>query len=256
MHWWRNGCSTAAKEGVNMELKDKVIVITGGTSGIGYATALKMAAMGAKVIACARHEKNFEDKNIVYHQLDVTSTSSCEKLFNWVIENYGRVDCLVANAGITSDALTVKMADENFDLVINTNLKGVFNLGRLFGPYMEKQGYGSIVIISSVVGQQGNIGQANYAASKAGLIGMAKSWAKEFSRKGAAVRVNVVAPGYILTDMVKTVPQDLLDKFANQTMLKRLGEADEVANVISFLCSDESSYITGTVIDVNGGMRL
>jgi 3-oxoacyl-[acyl-carrier protein] reductase len=112
------------------------------------------------------------------------------------------------------------------------------------------------VAVSSVVGQYGNIGQANYAASKAGLIGMCKSWAKEFARKGANVRVNVVAPGYILTDMVKTVPQDLLDKFANQTMLKRLGQPQEVANAIEFLCSDKASYITGTVIDINGGMRL
>lgn len=239
-----------------MELKDKVIVVTGGTSGIGLATANKLASQGAKVIACARHEKKFENENIVYHELDVTDLTSCEKLFNDVTTEYGKVDCLVANAGITSDALTVKMSDEAFDEVINTNLKGVFNLGKLFGPYMEKQGYGSIVITSSIVGEYGNIGQANYAASKAGLIGLAKSWAKEFSRKGAAVRVNVVAPGYILTDMVKTVPQDLLDKFSGQTMLKRLGQPEEVANVIAFLSSDDSSYITGSVIDVNGGMRL
>lgn len=239
-----------------MELKDKVIVVTGGTSGIGLATANKLASQGAKVIACARHEKNFDNENIVYHELDVTDLTSCEKLFNDITVEYGKVDCLVANAGITSDALTVKMSDEAFDEVINTNLKGVFNLGKLFGPYMEKQGYGSIVITSSIVGEYGNIGQANYAASKAGLIGLAKSWAKEFSRKGAAVRVNVVAPGYILTDMVKTVPQDLLDKFSGQTMLKRLGQPEEVANVIAFLSSDDSSYITGSVIDVNGGMRL
>ncbi len=239
-----------------MEWKNKVVVVTGGTSGIGYATVCKLARSGASVIACARHERGFDDGNIVFHELDVTDPDSCGRLFEWVIEKYGRVDCLVANAGITSDALTVKMTDDAFDDVIRTNLKGVFNMGRFFGPYMEKQGHGSIVIVSSVVGEQGNIGQANYAASKAGLIGMAKSWAKEFSRKGAAVRVNVIAPGYILTDMVKTVPQDLLDRFASQTMLKRLGEADEVANVISFLCSDESSYITGAVIDVNGGMRL
>ena len=256
MYWWRHGCCIIVKEGVNMNLKDKVIVITGGTSGIGYASAIKLAKAGGKVIACARKEKEFEDENIVYHELDVTKSSSCEELFDWLVEKYGRIDCLVANAGITSDALTAKMSNDDFDKVIDTNLKGVFNLGKLFGPYMEKQGHGSIVITSSIVGEYGNIGQANYAASKAGLIGMAKSWAKEFSRKGAAVRVNVVAPGYILTDMVKTVPQDLLDKFASQTMLKRLGEAEEVANVIAFLCSDDSSYITGSVIDVNGGMRL
>ena len=121
---------------------------------------------------------------------------------------------------------------------------------------MEEQGYGSIVAMSSVVGEQGNIGQANYAASKAGLIGMCKSFAKEFARKGAQVRVNAVAPGYILTDMVKKVPEDLLKKFADRTMLKRLGEPEEVADLICFLASDKASYITGTVIDVNGGMSL
>ena len=121
---------------------------------------------------------------------------------------------------------------------------------------METHGGGAIVTVSSIVGQYGNIGQANYAASKAGVIGMSKSWAKEFARKGAPVRVNVIAPGYIMTDMLKTVPEELLNKFAEQTMLKRLGKPEEVAEVIAFLCSDAASYITGAVIDVNGGMRL
>ncbi len=237
-------------------LKDKVIVISGGTTGIGYASALKMADEGATVIACARHEKRMDDDRIIYHQLDVTDPASCREVFEYVTEKFGKTDALVVCAGITSDALTVKMSEEAFDSVIDTNLKGAFNIVKLFGPYMERQGYGSIILISSIVGEAGNIGQANYAASKAGMIGMGKSWAKEFSRKGAAVRVNMVAPGYILTDMLKTVPQDLLDRFADQTMLKRLGKAEEVADVISFLCSDESSYITGAVIDVNGGMRL
>ena len=121
---------------------------------------------------------------------------------------------------------------------------------------MEKQGSGTIITVSSIVGEYGNIGQANYAASKAGIIGMSKSWAKEFARKGIPIRVNIVAPGYILTDMVTTVPQRLLESFANQTMLKRLGRPEEVAEVICFLSSDSASYITGTVIDVNGGMRI
>lgn len=237
-------------------LKDRVVIITGGTSGIGLATAKCMAAKGAIVYACARHAKEFEDANIIYHELDVTSVESCERLFEDVVAAHGKIDVLVADAGITCDKLTVKMSDEAFDAVINTNLKGVFNMVRLIGPYMEQQGWGSIVSVSSIVGEYGNIGQANYAASKAGVIGMCKSWAKEFARKGVPVRVNVVAPGYILTDMVKTVPEHLLQQFAGQTMLKRLGEPDEVAAVITFLASDAASYITGTVIDVNGGMRL
>jgi len=237
-------------------LQDKVVIITGGTSGIGLATAKEMAEKGAVVYACARREKQFDNPNIFYHELDVTSGSSCEKLFKDIVAERGKIDVLVADAGITCDKLTVKMSDEAFDSVINTNLKGVFNMVRFVGPYMEQQGWGSIVTVSSIVGEYGNIGQANYAASKAGLIGMSKSWAKEFARKGIPVRVNAVAPGYILTDMVKTVPEHLLQQFAGQTMLKRLGEPEEVAQVIAFLASDAASYITGTVIDVNGGMRL
>ncbi len=237
-------------------LENKVVIVTGGTSGIGYAAVRKMAEEGAKVVACARNRKDIEGEGIAFHELDVTDLSSCEQLFHDVTETYGRIDALVANAGITADALTVKMSDEAFDQVVGTNLKGVFNLGKLIGPYMEKQGSGSIVIISSIVGEYGNIGQANYAASKAGLIGLGKSWAKEFSRKGAPVRVNIVAPGFIQTSMVESIPQDLQERFAAMTMLKRFGRPEEVANVISFLCSEESSYITGAVIDVNGGMRL
>ena len=237
-------------------MKNKVVIVTGGTSGIGYATVECLANAGAIVYACARREKTFEQENVFYHQVDVTDKASCEQLFNDVVAAHGKIDVLVADAGITADALTVKMTDDAFDRVIDTNLKGVFNLVKFVGPYMEKQGWGSIITVSSIVGEYGNIGQANYAASKAGLIGMCKSWAKEFARKGVPVRVNVIAPGYILTDMVKTVPEHLLNQFAGQTMLKRLGEPEEVAKVIKFLASDDASYITGTVIDVNGGMRL
>ena len=152
--------------------------------------------------------------------------------------------------------MTRKMTDDMFDAVIAVNLKGVFNLTRYFGPKMEENNYGSIINISSVVGVFGNIGQANYSASKAGVIGMTKTWAKEFARKGANVRCNAIAPGYIMTDMLKTVPQNLLDDFAKLTMLKRLGQPHEIANAALFLASDESSYVTGQVLEVNGGMRL
>lgn len=237
-------------------MKDKIAIISGGTSGIGLATAKKMVAEGAIVYAAARKEKLFEEKEIRYHYVDVTDPETCRQLFDDVVAEHGKIDILVADAGITSDALTVKMTDDQFDNVIAVNLKGVFNLVRFIGPFMEKQGWGSIVTVSSVVGEQGNIGQINYSASKGAIISMTKTWAKEFTRKGANVRVNAVAPGYIMTKMMETVPKDLLEKFSGQTMLKRLGQPEEIANVIAFLASDEASYITGSIISANGGMRL
>ncbi len=180
-----------------------------------------------------------------------------KNFFNYVVDKYGRIDVLVNNAGITRDTMTRKMTDEQWDLVIDVNLKGVFNLTRYVGPYMQNQGGGSIINISSVVGgEYGNIGQANYAATKAGVLGLTKTWAKEFALKGGNVRVNAIAPGYTMTDILKTVPQDLLDKFAAQTMLGRLGQPEEIANAALFLASDEASYITGHTLSVNGGMRL
>lgn len=239
-----------------LELENKVAIITGGTTGIGYAAAVCMAKQGAKVYACARHSVDFEQEKIVYHYLDVTDGESCKALLEDVIRVEGRVDILAANAGITADALSIKMQDDMFDRVIDVNLKGIYNIVKYAAPWMEKQEKGSIIVTSSIVGQYGNIGQVNYAASKAGIIGMSKSWAKEFARKGKQIRVNAIAPGYILTDMVKTVPEHLLAKFADMTMLKRLGKPEEVAEVMAFLASDRASYITGAVIDVNGGMRL
>ncbi|MDF2672685.1 MAG: fabG 2, partial [Clostridiales bacterium] len=180
----------------------------------------------------------------------------CKKFFDYVIEKYGQIDVLVNNAGITKDAMTRKMTDEQWNLVIDVNLKGVFNLTRHIGPHMQSKGGGSIINISSVVGEFGNIGQANYAATKAGVIGLAKTWAKEFAMKNGNVRVNVIAPGYTMTDILKTVPQELLDGFAKQTMLGRLGQPEEIAFAALFLASDESSYVTGHTLSVNGGMRL
>lgn len=235
-------------------LDNKVVVITGATKGIGRAIATLFLQEGATVIGCARNK--VENIEFDFQYLDVRDTKSCEKLFDYVIEKYKKVDCLISDAGIVCDSMTYKMTDEMFDCVIDTNLKGIFNVVRLFGPYMERQGFGSIINISSVVGEAGNIGQVNYAASKAGVIGMSKTWAKEFARKGAQVRVNAIAPGYVLTDMLKTVPQKLLDDFSAMTMLKRLGNPVEIAQVALFLASDDSSYITGTVVDVNGGLRL
>lgn len=237
-----------------MRLDGKVAVITGAAQGLGLAMAERFIQEGAKVIGVDMQEKAHDA--IDFRVLNVTNSDDVKAFYDAIIEAYGQIDILVNNAGITRDAMTKKMTDDQWNLVIDVNLKGVFNLTRLIGPQMNQKGSGSIINISSVVGVYGNIGQANYAATKAGVIGLSKTWAKEFARKGENVRVNAIAPGYIMTDILKTVPQDLLDQFAGMTMLKRLGEPEEIANVALFLASDESSYITGQVIEANGGMRL
>ncbi|MBN2850241.1 MAG: SDR family oxidoreductase, partial [Erysipelotrichaceae bacterium] len=188
--------------------------------------------------------------------LNVTDVEGCKKVYDYVVNKYGKIDILVNNAGITRDAMTRKMTDDMWDLVVYANLKGVFNLTRHVGPHMQANGGGSIINISSIVGVYGNIGQANYAATKAGVIGLSKTWAKEFAMKGGNVRVNAIAPGYVMTDILKTVPQELLDKFASWTMLGRLGQPEEIAKAALFLASDDASYVTGHVLEVNGGMRL
>jgi len=239
-----------------MKLKDKIVIITGAAKGLGGEMAQLFAKEGATVIACDMAPLTYEAENVHYRELNVADAAACEALFNEVKERYGRIDVLVNNAGITRDAMTRKMTDEQWDMVLDVNLKGVFNLTRHVGPYMQQQGGGSIISISSVVGVFGNIGQANYAATKAGIIGLTKTWAKEFALKGGNVRVNCIAPGYTMTDILKTVPQDLLDKFAAMTMLGRLGQPHEIASAALFLASDDASYITGQVLQVDGGMRL
>jgi 3-oxoacyl-[acyl-carrier protein] reductase len=211
---------------------------------------------GAKVIAVDMGELSYQNDNVEGYKLNVTNTEECKKFFEYVVSKYGKIDVLVNNAGITKDAMTRKMTDEQWDLVIGVNLKGVFNLTRYIGAFMQTQKSGSIINISSIVGEYGNIGQANYAATKAGLIGLTKTWAKEFAMKGGNVRVNAIAPGYTMTDILKTVPQELLDGFAKQTMLGRLGQPHEIAHAVLFLASDEASYVTGHTLSVNGGMRL
>ena len=236
-----------------MKLKGKTAIITGAAQGLGLAMAEAFIQEGATVIGVDL--KPFDHPTMKTMSLDVSDFHACETFFN-TIQEEGPVHILVNNAGITRDAMTHKMTEADWDLVINVNLKGVFNLTRLFGPAMTAQNEGSIINISSVVGEYGNIGQANYAATKAGVMGLTKTWAKEFARKGQNVRVNAIAPGYIMTDILKTVPQELLDSFAQMTMLKRLGEPREIANTAVFLASDDASYITGQILHVNGGMRL
>ena len=239
-----------------MRLKDKVAIITGAAKGLGGEMAQLFAKEGAKVLALDMGKMTYETENVEYYKLNVADVAACEALFNYAKDKYGRIDVLVNNAGITRDAMTRKMTDEQWDMVLDVNLKGVFNLTRHVGPFMQQQGGGSIISISSVVGVFGNIGQANYAATKAGVIGLTKTWAKEFALKGGNVRVNCIAPGYTMTDILKTVPQDLLDKFAAMTMLGRLGQPHEIASAALFLASEDASYITGQVLQVDGGMRL
>jgi 3-oxoacyl-[acyl-carrier protein] reductase len=239
-----------------MRLQGKVAVVTGGAKGIGMEVAKKFSKEGAKVIAVDMTELTYKENNVEGYILNVTDTTACKEFYDTIITKYGTIDILVNNAGITRDAMTRKMTDEQWDLVIDVNLKGVFNLVRYIGPQMENIGGGSIINISSVVGEFGNIGQANYSATKAGILGLTKTWAKEFARKGVPVRCNAIAPGYVMTDILKTVPEELLKQFADLTMLKRLGQPEEIANACLFLASDESSYITGHTLSVNGGMRL
>lgn len=239
-----------------MRLKDKTAIVTGASQGIGRSITETFVKEGAKVIALDISELPYSSEGVFGYQVNVTNRNEVSEFFGKVISEHGNIDILINNAGITKDALTEKMTEDQWDLVIDVNLKGVFNVTQLVGPHMVANGQGSIVNIASVVGEYGNVGQANYAATKAGVIGMAKSWAKEFARKGANVRVNSIAPGYINTDMMKTVPENVLEKIRAKTMVNRLGEPQEIANAVLFLASDEASYITGHNLSVNGGMRL
>jgi len=239
-----------------MRFQGKTAIVTGAAGGIGRCVAEILASEGANVCAVDMVELPYSVDGVKGYKLNVTDTVACKAFYDEVATEYPTSDILVNNAGVTRDAMTAKMTDEQWDLVIDVNLKGLFNLTRHFGPHMERQNSGSIINISSVVGEFGNIGQANYAATKSAVYGLTKTWAKEFARKGAAVRVNAVSPGYTMTDILKTVPQDLLDKFAAQTMLGRLGQPEEIAKAIVFLASDDASYITGHNLSVNGGMRL
>jgi 3-oxoacyl-[acyl-carrier protein] reductase len=238
-------------------MEGKVAIVTGGARGIGRQIVETFAREGARLIySLDMGTGEYELPNVRHVQLNVTNRDQVAKFVEEVKNELGTIDVLVNNAGITRDALIQKMTEDMWDAVINVNLKGVFNLTQAVAPIMMENGKGSIVSISSVVGVYGNVGQTNYAATKAGVIGMTYTWAKEFTRKGAAVRSNAIAPGYVETEMMATVPDKVLQPIREKTPLGRLGKPQEIANAVLFLASDESSYVNGHVLEVTGGLRL
>jgi len=246
----------------NMNMKGKVCLVTGGGRGLGRAICERLAAAGAeKVYVGDLNTDGAEDMrntfpNVEGMVMNVTDAASIAEALNIILEAEGRIDVLVNNAGITRDALIQKMSDSDWDDVININLKGVFMMTREVAPHMMSQGAGSIINMASVVGLDGNVGQSNYAATKGGVISLTKSWAKEFARKGAAVRCNAIAPGFIRTPMTEKVPDKVLDFMVGKTPLGRMGEPGDVASCALFLASDESSFVTAQTIRVDGGLVL
>ena len=245
-------------------LNDKVAVVTGASRGIGKAVAKKLAAQGALVIINYNGSKErAEDvkrkieadggKAEIY-QCNVSDFSSCEIFLGEIVKQYGRIDILVNNAGITRDGLLMKMSEEDYDAVLDTNLKGTFNCIRFAARQMIKQRSGRIINMASVSGVLGNAGQANYSASKAGVIGLTKSAAREFASRG--ITVNAVAPGFIRTEMTEVLSDKVKDTACAQIPLGKFGEPEDIAEAVAFLASDEARYITGQVINVDGGMAM
>lgn len=249
---------------MSLSLEGKTCLVTGGSRGIGKAIALRLADFGADVaITYARSADAAEEVKAEIEkkgrkskalQADAVSLERAEEVINEIVDDWGKLDVIVNNAGITKDNLILRMSEEQWDDVITTNLKSVFNYSKAAAKPMMRNRGGSIINISSVVGISGNAGQSNYAASKAGIIGFTKSYAKELASRN--IRANVIAPGYILTDMTGELDEKVLDGIKAETPLGRAGEADEVADAVVFLSSDMSSYITGEVIRVDGGMAM
>ena len=252
-----------------MRLKDKVTLITGGAAGIGKATAERFLEEGAEVIICdvdqSAGEKVVEELGVKlsFYTVDVTDRIAVQNWAEEIIAKFGRIDVLVNNAGVLRDnqlvrvkdgELVKQMPEDDFDLVIAVNLKGVFNCTQAVAPYMIKQGEGVILNATSVVGLDGNFGQTNYVATKAGVVGMTKVWARELGRYN--IRVNAVAPGFILTEMVKQMPEKILNGMIARTPIHRMGEPRDVANAYLFLSSDEASFISGATLRVDGGIVI
>jgi 3-oxoacyl-[acyl-carrier protein] reductase len=246
-----------------MRLKDKVAIITGAGSGIGQATAVKFAREGARVAACDINPRSVEETvamiaadggSAAAFQVDVTSKQSIAAMVDGVKSRWGRIDVLVNNAGIVQDAQFKKMTDDQWDRVIDVNLKGVYNCTKAVVDVMLEQSSGCILNASSIVGLYGNFGQTNYAAAKFGVIGMVKTWARELGRKG--IRANAVCPGFVATPILRSMPDKVVKMMEDRVPLGRLAQPEEIAATYAFLASDEASYINGAVIEVSGGVTL
>jgi 3-oxoacyl-[acyl-carrier protein] reductase len=246
-----------------MRLKGNVAIITGAGQGIGHATAVKFATEGAKVAVCDINEEaalalaetiRGTGAEALAFRVDVTDKQSIARMVEGVMAAWGRIDTLVNNAGIVQDAQFRKMTDEQFERVIDVNLKGVYNCTKAVVDIMLEQQGGCILNASSIVGLYGNFGQTNYAATKFGVIGMVKTWARELGRKG--IRANAICPGFIETPILKTMPEKVVRMIEEKVPLGRLGRPEEIANTYAWLASDEASYINGAVIEVSGGVTI
>ncbi|MCA1320158.1 3-oxoacyl-ACP reductase FabG [Bacillus tianshenii] len=245
-----------------MRLAGKVAIITGAANGLGLEAARVFLREGAKVAmvdydAVAGEKRVSElqaEGEATFYQVDVSNQAQVVEMVRMVKERFGKIDILINNAGITKDNMLLKMSSEDFQKVMDINVNGVFNCTQAVVPHMLEQGQGKIINTSSVSGVYGNVGQTNYAASKAAVVGMTKSWAKEFGRKG--INVNAVAPGFVETSMVETVPEKVIQGLLQVIPLQRLGKPSDIANAYLFLASDESDYVNGTVLHVDGGIMM
>lgn len=246
-----------------MRLQNKVAVITGAASGIGLATAVKFAQEGAFIAICDLNQAGIDAAikevetvggQALGYVVDVTKPDQITVMRDALLAEKGRIDVLVNNAGIVMDAQLIKMTEDQFDKVIDINLKGTYNMARALVDTMVAQGAGVILNASSVVGVYGNFGQTNYAATKFGVIGMVKTWAKELGKKG--IRANAVCPGFVATPILKAMPEKVLQGMEEKVPMRRLADPTEIANVYAFLASDEASYINGAAIEVTGGLTL
>ncbi len=248
-----------------MDFAGKVVLITGGAAGIGKATAARFKEAGATVVICdvneAAGQATATELDVAFDQVNITDQQAVQTWVDAVLEKHGRIDILINNAGVLRDGQLVKfkngevtgmMSEPDFDLVINVNLKGTFNCTQAVTPIMIQQGGGVILNASSIVGLDGNFGQTNYVATKSAVIGMTKVWSRELGKYG--IRVNAVAPGFTLTEMVQQMPQKILDGMVAHTPLGRMGEPRDIANAYLFLASDEASFITGQTLRVDGGI--